>query len=523
MSAAGGAGGEPGLGRRPRPPAAPPRSACRAPSGRAPIALRRQPRPAAPTPPRSARSKSTTPPARPPDPRLGLPRRPADRTPSTPSSPSTSRRRPPDGDRVKLAGQGHARPADRPAHHHLRRQPPAPLRRLQASTSSKAPGRRCAPRPPAAPTTTTAALDPLDRPRQGADSAHHSDSFAITAGPGRAPAPSGALGPEAHRRPRQPHRRHLQPLLVRGSPAPTASGNSPPSRLPAPGLGRQARRRPLLPRGRDRRGRRALRRRPRRPEAAIALLPGRLPGRHRHRRRRRRPHPLLHPRQGLPRRPLQRRPALPRGRSPRPSPAPSTSAPSSSAPPSTSTPKPPRSRRSATRCRQILDGIPLDLRDIRVDIDRPELHPQPDQLRRQGRSAPTVTGRLRRRPPAPRNRFQVGGCARPGLQARSVSLKLKGGTKRSAPPGPAARSSPTPRARTTPTSPPPRSPCRTRSSSTRPTSDDLHPGPVRRQQPARRARSTATPRRSRRSSTSPWKARSTCAPPPTRCPTWSPP
>ena len=30
----------------------------------------------------------------------------------------------------------------------------------------------------------------------------------------------------------------------------------------------------------------------------------------------------------------------------------------------------------------ILKGIPLKLRDLRVNVDRPELHPQPDQLRR---------------------------------------------------------------------------------------------------------------------------------------------
>ena len=34
----------------------------------------------------------------------------------------------------------------------------------------------------------------------------------------------------------------------------------------------------------------------------------------------------------------------------------------------------------------ILDGIPIHLRDIRIYIDRPELHAQPDQLRSDARS-----------------------------------------------------------------------------------------------------------------------------------------
>ena len=50
-----------------------------------------------------------------------------------------------------------------------------------------------------------------------------------------------------------------------------------------------------------------------------------------------------------------------------------------------------RSESSATRCRRSSQGIPLDVRDVRVN-DRPRrLHRQPDELRGRRRSAGTMT------------------------------------------------------------------------------------------------------------------------------------
>ena len=77
----------------------------------------------------------------------------------------------------------------------------------------------------------------------------------------------------------------------------------------------------------------------------------------------------------------------------------------------------------------ILDGIPLDLRDVRVYVDRPELHPQPDQLRPDARST-AQRSRLRQGQRASvSDRFQVGDCA-PSASSPSSRCSLKGGTKR---------------------------------------------------------------------------------------------
>ena len=142
------------------------------------------------------------------------------------------------------------------------------------------------------------------------------------------------------------------------------------------------------------------------------------PDRHRDRRRRRRHPPALPPRQGLPRRPLQGRAAQPRGRHPgglrplrprqrrRPGRDPRRSR------------RPPRSPRSPIRCPQILDGIPLRLRSILVNLDRPGLHPQPDQLRPVRGQRPGLR-RPGRRWPSPRLPFQVANCARPPLRAEA--------------------------------------------------------------------------------------------------------
>ena len=121
------------------------------------------------------------------------------------------------------------------------------------------------------------------------------------------------------------------------------------------------------------------------PEAAIAAAaqtPGRLEqaspscpagsaDRHLQRRRRPRHPPLPRLRQDLLRRPLPGRPASAWSRSPRPSPAPMTTAPSSSASPSISTPSTPTSSPTPKRCPQIIGGIPLRMRSIQVNIDKP--------------------------------------------------------------------------------------------------------------------------------------------------------
>jgi hypothetical protein len=80
---------------------------------------------------------------------------------------------------------------------------------------------------------------------------------------------------------------------------------------------------------------------------------------------------------------------------------------------------------------QILDGIPLDLRDIRVDLDRPgfTLAPTSCEAKSVGATVLGTSGATA----TVSNRFQLGGCGslhfKPGL-----SLKLSGGTRRSAHP-----------------------------------------------------------------------------------------
>ena len=82
---------------------------------------------------------------------------------------------------------------------------------------------------------------------------------------------------------------------------------------------------------------------------------------------------------------------------------------------------------------QILEGIPLRIRSIQVNLDRPELHAQPDQLR-------PVRGRRDDRPatkaaPADRSvHFQVANCADLPF-APKLSLKLTGGAQAPRPPG----------------------------------------------------------------------------------------
>ena len=67
-------------------------------------------------------------------------------------------------------------------------------------------------------------------------------------------------------------------------------------------------------------------------------------------------------------------------RSPRRSPGPTTTASSSSASPCTSTRSTPRSSAVSDTVPSIIGGIPIRMRSIQVNIDKPQLHDQPDQL-----------------------------------------------------------------------------------------------------------------------------------------------
>ena len=205
--------------------------------------------------------------------------------------------------------------------------------------------------------------------------------------------------------------------------------------------------------------------------------------------------------------------------SPRRSPAPSTSATSSSGPPLFVDP---RNRPGHGQLRP--DPADPRRRPAADPLDRgphrpPRLHPQPDQLRSRRRSTRPSAGSSGASAtlvqPLPGRRLRR---ARLQPEARA---QPQGRDQAQRPPGAEARSSPTPGrlrqhrlAR--------RSPCRTRSSSTTPTSTRSAPGSSSPPTHARPDRSTATPRRPRRCSTRPSKGRSTCAAPPTSCPTWSP-
>ena len=198
----------------------------------------------------------------------------------------------------------------------------------------------------------------------------------------------------------------------------------------------------------------------------------------RHGRRRRRPRPLLHPdRPRLPRRPLQGRPALPGGRHPgrrRPLRPRHRRGPRR---PAASTPKRPRSPPSPTRCPRSSHGIPLDLRDVARRAQPPRFTLNPTSCDPMAVGAHAQLGRGRERDLS--DRFQVGGCEAPRPSSRSSPSRLKGKTNARAHPA-LQRDPDACRPGAAPTSPAPRSPCRSPSSSTTPTSAPLHPGPVRR-------------------------------------------
>ncbi len=257
-------------------------------------------------------------------------------------------------------------------------------------------------------------------------------------------------------------------------------------------------------------------------ERARPSCPAASASRHRHRRRRRRAHPLLRPGPRLPRRPLQGRPALRSRSSPRRSPAPSTSAPSSSGPPSTSTRN--HAQIHAVRSDPLprsSHGIPLDIRSIAVDIDRPNFTLNPtscEPMAIAGAATSTLGSVAPLSEPLPGRRLR-----RARLQAQAQPAASRARPSARGHPALTRDARPT-RKRATPTSPAPRSPCRTPSSSTTPTSARSAPAcsspptpvpagldlrPRHGDHPAARLAAA--------------KARSTCAPPTTSCPTWSPP
>ena len=206
-----------------------------------------------------------------------------------------------------------------------------------------------------------------------------------------------------------------------------------------------------------------------------------------HRRRRRRHPPRLPPRQGLPRRPLQGRPAQPRLSSPPPSPARYDLGnvvvraalhvnPETAQITAVSDPLP-----------QILEGIPLRLRQILRQPQPPQLRPQPDQLRPLLGQRRSLRHRRRRRQPLdPLPGRQL---RQPPLrpQARPQLLRLDQARRQPRP----KRPSPIPRPAPTPTSPPPRSPCPPPSRSTTPTSRT--PAPRSSSTSARRSAKSAPP------------------------------
>jgi hypothetical protein len=75
----------------------------------------------------------------------------------------------------------------------------------------------------------------------------------------------------------------------------------------------------------------------------------------------------------------------------------------------------------------ILQGIPLDVRDIRISMDRPNFMLNPTSCNEMsiGAQVKSTAGSLA----TPSNRFQVGECSRLGFKPK-LTLRLRGGTKR---------------------------------------------------------------------------------------------
>ena len=482
---------------------------------------------AAPTPRRSAPSKSkrrcSTKPSKAP---LYV-AKPYE-TPSAPSSPSTwSSRTPTSGVIVKQAGQGRTRPGHRPADDDRRRTCPS------------------CPSPTSSLHFREGTRSPLDHPAR----LRHLHTSSADAHPlvGRRP-DHHHLGLPDHHRPRRrplPLGRHCRPSTPAWTPAPSTTPPAPtqpllppphPQRLrtgdhplldqAAAGPHRQARRHPLLLRRGDRRGQSPRTRPQAEPKSSHSpscpaasevghTLVGAGVG----------TVPRLRPRQGLPRRPLPRlrplarrdhrrqgRPLRPRHRRRPPGAARSTPKPpkSSSTPPArTRSPTSSTASRSTcgtsaptstgpnftlnpTSCERTSTastvlGSGLDFASEADDQPGHRHHALPGRRLRQPRLQAEAGAQ-------PQGRHQA--RRHPGLQG-GPDLARPGDANIAKRPGhPAALGVPRPG----------------------PHQDRLHPGPVQRRRGPRRkvpgrTRSTATPGRSRRCSTNRSKARSTCAPP----------
>ena len=402
------------------------------------------------------------------------------------------------GDRRQARRQGRAPiPETGQLDHHLRRPAPAALLRLPRAL-------------------------PRGRPQPARHPAHlrHPQPSRPSSPPGPSPAPPSqpprpSRSPGARRRPLPPgrpppfepglrrrHRSTTTPAPTRPSHAPhpprRRPGHDPLRRHPAARGGRQAGRgRANAPRPRSppprRRPATGAARRPSCPAASQigSILAGAGVGSE-----------LTYvARHDLPRRPLRRRAALGGGDHPRRGRALRRRHRRRPARRFDIDPAPPRSTSTApaqTRSPTSSPGSPCAVRDIRVYVDRPELHPQPDHLRADADQGPTL-GRGRSIPSARLDDAPVAALRPlPGRQlrlarasSRSLELTLKGGTKRGAHPALAPSSSPGP---ATPTCELVRSACRARPSSTRPTSARSAPASSSPPTIAPRARSTARSR-----------------------------
>ena len=279
------------------------------------------------------------------------------------------------GIHAKLVGSFRPDP-HRPGHRLLRR--PAAGARSTTSTSTSSPPTAAwwRPRPTARSTPPTADSSPGTT---RCPTSHSNQIFSLDSGPHGTPARvrSGPSTPAWRPAPRTPVAGAFTDFTLQLDRDDGDQFLGDLNFTMPPGLHRQPARHRLLPGGGDRR---TPRNKPGPRRAGGTELPGLEPDRHHQRRRRPRSSPLPRRRQDVPGGPVQRRPALAWRRSPRPSPAPTTTAPGGPGRPRTSIRSPPRSAPSRTRCPSIIGGIPIRMRSIRVNIDRPELHDQPDQL-----------------------------------------------------------------------------------------------------------------------------------------------
>ncbi len=359
----------------------------------------------------------------------------------------------------------------RPAHHHLRPDPPAALLEHPPRALRRPPRRRCAPRPPAAPTPPP---PPSPPGRATPRSIPRSSSFQITQGLQR------RLRSQARRRHPEPPRRLLLAPSACASPARTAPRSSPASPPPCP-----------------RACSASLAGIPYCPDAVLAAISGEP----RHRRRPgRQPQPARPPPSSapspsapapaptpstptgprLPRRPLQRRPAQPGGHHP-------------------GRRRPLRPRHVVVRNALRVDPESTQITAVSDPLPHgparhparparrpgrprpPRLHPQPDQLR-------TAGDHFADRPPAP-GRPAHSRKPLPGRQLRPARLQAQAQPaaqgRRQARQAPGPDRDPPSQARRRQHRPRPGQPAALGLPRQSHIKHDLHPGAVRRRERAR--------------------------------------